>query len=350
MPNPTPAERESTTTSATSVETSFPDPDDPRKPDAPTDLDKRSWKGVLKRTVTEFKDDNCTDWAAALTYYGVLAVFPAAIALLSIIGLVGDPKKTTDQLLQIVDTLGPSSAADTFAGPIEQIASRPSAAGFALVIGLATALWSASGYVGAFGRAANAIYEVEEGRPFYKLRPLQLLVTLVCVILLAAVALALVVTGPVAKAIGDAIGLGDTFLTVWDIAKWPVMALVVSFIFSLLYFATPNVKQPKFKWFTIGGFVALVTWIVASAVFAFYVATFASYSKTYGSLAAVVIALVWLWISNLAVLFGAELNAELERGRELEAGMTEAEQTIQLPPRDTKKMSDADDRTEVKTR
>ena len=335
---------------STSSSTSFPDPDDPRKPDAPSDLDKRSWMGVLKRTVTEFKADNCTDWAAALTYYGVLAVFPAAIALLSIIGLVGDPKKTTDQLLQIVDTLGPSSATDTFAGPIEQIASKPSAAGFAFVIGLATALWSASGYVGAFGRAANAIYEVEEGRPFYKLRPLQLLVTLVCVVLLAAVALALVVTGPVTKAIGDAIGLGDTFLTVWDIAKWPVMALVVSFIFSLLYFATPNVKQPRFRWFTVGGVVALVTWILASAVFAFYVATFASYSKTYGSLAAVVIALVWLWISNIAVLFGAELNAELERGRELEAGMTDAERTIQLPPRNTKKMSDAEDRTEVKTR
>ena len=334
---------------ATSSSKPFPDPDDPRKPDAPSDLDKRSWKGVLKRTVTEFKADNCTDWAAALTYYGVLAVFPAAIALLSIIGLVGDPKKTTDQLLQIVDTLGPSSATETFAGPIQQIASRPSAAGVALVIGLLTALWSASGYVGAFGRAANAIYEVEEGRPFYKLRPLQLLVTLVCVVLLAAVALALVVTGPVTQAIGDAIGLGDTFLTVWDIAKWPVMALVVSFIFSLLYFATPNVKQPKFKWFTVGGVVALVTWILASAVFAFYVATFASYSKTYGSLAAVVIALVWLWISNIAVLFGAELNAELERGRELEAGMTEAERTIQLPPRNTKKMSDAGDRTEVKS-
>ena len=329
---------------------SFPDPDDPRKPNGPTDLDRTSWKGVLKRTVTEFKDDNCTDWAAALTYYGVLAIFPAMIALLSIIGLVGDPKKTTDQLLQIVDTLGPSSAADTFAGPIEQIASRPSAAGFALVLGLLTALWSASGYVGAFGRAANTIYEVEEGRPFYKLRPVQVLITLGCVILLAAVALALVVTGPVSRAIGDVIGVGSTFVTLWDILKWPVMALVVSFIFSLLYFATPNVKQPKFRWFSLGGLVALVVWVLASAAFALYVATFASYSKTYGSLAAVVVGLVWLWISNLAVLFGAELNAEMERGRQLQAGMHEAEHTIQLPPRDTTKMKDPPETAEVATR
>jgi membrane protein len=329
---------------------SFPDPDDPRKPNGPTDLDRTAWKGVLKRTITEFKDDNCTDWAAALTYYGVLAIFPAMIALLSIIGLVGDPKKTTDQLLQIVDTLGPSSAADTFAGPIEQIASRPSAAGFALVLGLLTALWSASGYVGAFGRAANAIYEVEEGRPFYKLRPVQVLITLGCVILLAAVALALVVTGPVSRAIGDAIGVGSTFVTLWDILKWPVMALVVSFIFSLLYFATPNVKQPKFRWFSLGGLVALVVWVLASAAFALYVATFASYSKTYGSLAAVVVGLVWLWNSNLAVLFGAELNAEMERGRQLQAGMHEAEHTIQLPPRDTTKMKDPPETAEVATR
>ena len=329
---------------------SFPDPDDPRKPDGPSDLSKQSWKGILKRTVTEFKDDNCTDWAAALTYYGVLSVFPAAIALLSLIGLVGDPQKTTDALLGIVEDLGPSSATETFAGPIEQIASKPQAAGLALILGLVIALWSASGYVGAFGRAANVIYEVEEGRPFYKLRPMQMLITLACVVLLGAVALSLVVTGPVTQAIGDAIGVGTAAVTAWDIVKWPVMILVVSFIFSLLYFATPNVKQPKFRWFTLGGFVALVVWIVASAAFAFYVATFSSYSKTYGSLAAVVVALVWLWISNLAVLFGAELDAEMERGRELQAGMKEAEETIQLPPRDTTKMSGSEDRTEATTR
>jgi membrane protein len=318
--------------------TDMPDPEDPRKP---------SWLGVLKRTVVEFKDDDCTDWAAALTYYGVLAMFPALIALTSLIGLVGDPKKTTDALLKIVDALGPSSAVDTFSDPVRQVAQNQSA-GVALILGLLTALWSASGYVGAFGRAANAIYEVEEGRPFYKLRPVQVLVTLICVILLALVALSLVVTGPVAKAVGDAIGLGGVAVTAWDVAKWPVMALVVSLIFSLLYYATPNVKQPKFKWFTMGGFIALIVWIVASAGFAFYVANFSSYNKTYGTLAAVVVFLVWLWISNVAVLFGAEFNAELERGRELQAGMREAEETIQLPPRDTKKMKKRDDATTTK--
>jgi membrane protein len=318
----------------------FPDPDDPRKPDQPRDLHKRSWTGVLKRTVTEFKDDNCTDWAAALTYYGVLAMFPAAVALLSLVGLVGDPRTTTDALLGIVETLGPASATDTFAEPIRQLAEQQQTAGFALVLGLAGALWSASGYVGAFGRASNAIYEVEEGRPFYKLRPLQLVVTLVVVLLLALVALALIVTGPLAEAIGNAVGIGDAAVTVFDIAKWPVLALLVSLIFSLLYYATPNVKQPKFRWFTAGGLIALVVWIVASAAFAFYVANFGSYNKTYGSLAAVIIFLVWLWLSNVAVLFGAEFNAELERGRELQAGMQEAEETIQLPPRQEKKERD----------
>ena len=327
----------------------MPDPDDPRKPDDPGDLDKRSWKGILKRTATEFKEDNCTDWAAALTYYGVLAMFPAVVALLSLIGLVGDPRETTDAMLGIVDRLGPAEAADTFAEPIRALASQQQAAGFALVFGLLGALWSASGYVGAFGRAANAVYEVEEGRPFYKLRPLQLLVTLVCVVLVAAVALALVVSGPVAESIGNAFGIGSAAVTAWDIAKWPVMAVIISLIFSLLYFATPNVKQPKFKWFTAGGFLALFVWVVASAIFAFYVANFSSYSKTYGSLAAVIVFLVWLWISNLAVLFGAEFNAELERGRELQAGMKEAEETIQLPPRDTKKMKSEDEKTSVKS-
>lgn len=327
----------------------MPAPDDPRKPDSPDDLPKRSWKGILKRTVLEFKDDDCMDSAAALTYYGVLALFPAVVALVSLIGLVGNPEKTTNTLLDLVAKMGPASATQTFAEPIRNLASSGGTAGFAFVFGLLLALFSASGYVGAFSRAANRIYEVEEGRPFYKLRPMQMLITLVCVILIALVALALVVTGPVARAVGEVIGAGDAAVLAWNIAKWPVMALVIITIFSILYYATPNVKQPKFRWFTVGGLVALVIWVLASVAFGLYVSNFSSYDKTYGSLAAVIVFLVWLWISNIAVLFGAEFDAELERGRELQAGFEEAEETIQLPPRDAEKMKSDDEKTKVKS-
>ena len=328
-----------------SAASSYPDPDDPRKPNSPRELDKPSWWGVAKRTLAEFKADNCTDWAAALTYYGVLALFPALIALTSLVGLLGDPTRTTNALLGIVDSLGPETAVETFSAPIREVVGQQQAAGILFVVGLLAALWSASGYVGAFGRAANAIYEVDEGRPFWKLRPLQLAVTLVCVILVALVAVSLVVSGPLARAVGDAIGVGDIAVTLWDYLKWPVLALIVSTMISLLYYAMPNVKQPKFSWFTLGGVVALAVWVVASAAFAFYVSNFGSYNKTYGSLGAVVVFLVWLWLSNLAVLFGAEFNAELERGRELQAGMTEAEETIQLPPRAVKKNKDGEKET-----
>ena len=217
---------------------------------------------------------------------------------------------------------------------LTQIASSNSA-GLALIIGLAIALWSASGYVGAFGRAMNRIYEIREGRPFWKLRPLLLLLTLVAVVLTAVVLLMLIVSGPVAKSIGDVIGLGDTAVTVWQFAKWPVLLLVVVLIVALLYYATPNVKQPKFRWISVGALVAIIVWVLASVAFAFYVANFSSYNKTYGSLAGVVVALLWLWITNLALLFGAELDSELERGRQLEAGLP-AEEDLQLPARDTR--------------
>jgi membrane protein len=325
------------------AEKNYPDPDDPRKPDDPTDLSKPSWKGVLKRTFKEFGEDKCTDWAAALTYYAVLALFPAMIALVSLIGLVGDPKKTTDTLLKIVSDLGPATAVETFAKPIREVTEAQNTAGLLLVVGLLGALWSASGYVSAFSRASNAIYEVEEGRPFWKLRPIQILVTLVCVLLLAVVALALVATGPLAESIGEAVGIGSTFVTLWDWLKWPVLVAIVSVIISILYYAAPNVQQPKFSWFTLGGFVALLVWVVISVAFGFYVANFGSYNKTYGSLGAVVSFLVWLWLTNIAILFGAEFNAEMERGRELQAGMKEAEQTIQLPPRDEKKAKKHED-------
>ena len=309
------------------------------KPESPGDLTKPSWTYVLRKTIREFSADQCTDLAAALTYYAVLALFPAALAMLSLIGLVSDGRATVDALLQVMRDVGAGNAADTLEPTLVQL-SRSSGAGLGLVLGLATALWSASGYVGAFGRGMNRVYEIEEGRPFWKLRPLLLLVTLVTVVLAALVALGLVITGPAAQAVGDALGLGSTVVTVWNIAKWPVMLAVVVFIVALLYYATPNVKQPKFRWISVGATLAIVVWIVASAAFGFYVAHFSSYDKTYGSLAGVIAFLLWLWITNLALLFGGELDAELERGRELQAGMP-AEKEIQLPPRDTRTIDKA---------
>ncbi len=307
---------------------------DREMPEGPTRLGARGWVGVLKRTVREFRDDALTDRAAALTYYAVLSIFPALIALVSIVGLFGDPEATTDSLSEIVESLGPESAASTFQGPIEQVTSNRGAAGVLLIVGIAAAIWTASGYVGAFGRAANEIYEVEEGRPFWKLRPLQLAITLLMVVLLALVLVALVVTGPLASAVGEAVGLGDSAVTAWNIAKWPVLLVVVIFMFGVLYYLSPNVKVPGPRWITPGSVVALVLWIVASALFALYVANFGSYDKTYGTLGGVVTFLVWLWIGNIAVLLGVELNAELERERELKAGVSGAEESIQLPPRD----------------
>jgi membrane protein len=312
---------------------------EPRRADyAPKGTDERSslW-ATLKRTATEFMEDNMTDWAAALTYYGLLSLFPALIALVSVLGLFGNPAETTEAITDVVTQIGPSSAADTFSGPIESITSNRSAAGILLVIGLATALWSASGYVGAFIRASNVVWETPEGRSFIKLRPLQMLVALVMVIILALLALALVLTGPVVEAVGSAIGVGDTAVTIWDIAKWPVMLGVAVLIIGLLYYASPNVKVPGFRWITAGSVVAVLVWILASVAFAFYVANFGSYDKTYGALGGVVVMLVWFWISNLALLFGMELNAERERSRELAAGVPRAEREIQLEPRDEPK-------------
>jgi membrane protein len=289
--------------------------------------------GVIRRTATEFSEDNLTDWAAALTYYGLLALFPALIALVSIVGLFADPESTANTITDIVTEIGPSSGAQTFKGPIESITSNQTAAGFLLVAGLLVALWSASGYVGAFMRASNIIYETPEGRPVWKLRPLQMLVTLVIVLLVALLALGLVLTGPIVDAVAGPLGISSTATTIWDIAKWPVMLLIVLGIIAVLYYASPNVKLRGFKWVTPGTAIAVVVWLIASAAFALYVANFGSYDKTYGTLGGVVVMLIWLWITNLALLFGHELNAERERGHEIAEGVPRAEREIQLEPR-----------------
>jgi len=320
-------------------EENTPDPDDRRKPDSVGDLDKQSWKYIGRKALREFSEDQCTDKAAALTYYSVLAIFPAMLALVSVLGLTGQAPKAVSTVLDVMKPLVSSQTLD-YIRPTLQSAAHSHAAGLTLVIGLLGALWSASGYVGAFSRALNSIYEIEEGRPFWKLRPLMLFITMIAVLLSALVLVMLVVSGPLAQSIGNAIGLGDVAVTVWSFVKWPVLLVMVMVIVALLYYATPNVKQPKFRWISVGAAFAIVVWIVASVAFAFYVANFSSYSKTYGSLAGVIVTLLWLWITNLALLFGAEIDSELERGRELQAGIA-AEEELQLPARDTRNIEKA---------
>jgi membrane protein len=308
--------------------------EDGAAPGGPTDLKGRSWFGVLKRTIAEFRADNLTDWAAALTYYGIQALFPALLVLVSIVGLVG--ADTAQSLIDNIASSAPGSAKTIITNAIHDLQNNKGSAGLLFVVGILGALWSASAYVGAFSRASNAIYEVGEGRPFWKLRPQQILITLVMVVLLAASAIAVVVTGGLADQVGKLLGVGSTAVTVWDIAKWPVLVVLVSIMIAVLYWASPNVKQPGFRWISPGSILAVAVWIVASAAFAFYVANFGSYNKTYGSLGGVIIFLVWLWLSNVAILLGAEFDAELTRGREIEAGRGGGDPI--LPPRDTTKL------------
>jgi membrane protein len=305
-------------------------------PEEPTDLPKKSWKGVLKRTVAEFKDDNVTDWAAALTYYGILSIFPALLALVSILGVIG--RSAIQPLIDNLGTIAPGAARDILESMLMQLQNNQGTAGIALIVGLALAIWSASGYVAAFMRASNAIYDIEEGRPIWMTLPVRVGVTLTLLVILALSSIAVVFTGGLAQRAGDVIGLGDTFLTVWSIAKWPVLVLLVAFMIALLYWAAPNVKR-RFRWVSPGSLIAVLLWIVASAAFALYVANFGNYNKTYGSLAGVIIFLIWMWITNIVILLGQELNAEIERGRAIAAGRP-ADEEPYVEPRDTRKFSD----------
>jgi membrane protein len=297
----------------------------------PTKLSGHAWGGVLRRTFSEFSRDNLTDWAAALTYYGILSIFPALIALVSILGLIG--QSATKPLLNNLGGFAPGPAHQILDNALHGLTQSRGGAGILFIVGLAGSLWAASGYIGGFIRASNVIWDVEEGRPIWKTVPLRLGITIVMLILLAATAIAVVVTGPLADKVGKLIGIGGAAVTAWDIAKWPVLILIVALMFSILYYASPNVRQPSFRWVTPGGAFAVVAWMIASAAFGLYVANFGSYNKTYGSLGAIVIFLVWLWLTNVAILFGAELNAEIARGRQIEAGHPEEREPF-LPPRD----------------
>jgi membrane protein len=292
---------------------------------------------VLKRTITEFRNDNVTDWAAALTYYGVLAIFPAIIALVSVLGLVGH--SATQALINNLDKVAPGPARQIFTDAVKNLQHSRGTAGVLFIVGIGAAIWSASGYISAFMRASNAIYDIDEGRPIWMTIPVRLAVTVVLLVLLAISAIAVVVTGGLATQVGKLLGIGSTAVTIWDIAKWPVLLLIVSFMFSILYWAAPNVKHPGFRWMSPGGLFAVAVWVIASGAFALYVANFSSYNKTYGALAGVIIFLVWLWVSNIAVLLGAEWNAEIERARQIEAGHPAQEEPFVEPRRSPKARS-----------
>lgn len=296
-----------------------------------SDLPRPAWGGVLKRTASEFNADNLTDWAAALTYYGILSIFPTLIALVSILGLIGT--SATKPLLDNLGGFAPGPAHQILSNALHGLTQSRGGAGILFVVGLAGSIWAASGYIGGFIRASNVIWDVEEGRPIWKTIPLRLGITIAMLILLAVTAVAVVVTGPLADKVGKLVGLGGAAVTAWDIAKWPVLVVIVALMFSILYYAAPNVRELSFRWITPGAILAVVAWMVVSAAFGVYVANFGSYNKTYGSLGAIVIFLVWLWLTNVAILLGAELNAEIARGRKIAAGHPEDREPF-LPPRD----------------
>lgn len=327
--------------SASTRERTAPDPEDPRKPDSLGEIKKPSWLFIARKTMREFSSDQATDLAAALTYYGVLAVFPALLAFVSLLGLIGDAEETTNDLINVLRGFAPESMLDALREPIDNLTKSP-AAGLALVTGIVGALWSASGYVGAFSRAMNRIYAIREGRPFWKLRPVTLAVTVLAIVVAVIAAVLIVLSGPLAESVANSIGLGSAGLLAWNILKWPILVLLAVLLLAVLYYATPNVQQPKFRWMSIGAVVALVVLVIASAGFAFYASNFSSYNETYGAIGGVIVFLLWVWIVNVALLFGAELDAELERGRQLQAGLP-AEEHIQLPPRDTKASDKADE-------
>ena len=308
-------------------------------PDKPTEMDKSSWGGVLKRTVKEFKEDNLTDWAAALTYYGVLAIFPALLVLVSLLGLIGE--SATQPLIDNLGSVAPGPAQEIFTDAIKNLQGSQGAAGVFFIVGILAAIWSASGYIAAFMRASNAIYDIEEGRPIWKTLPVRLDLTIVLVTLTAVSAIAVTLSGGLAQQVGNLIGLGDTAVSVWNIAKWPALLVLVSLMFALLYWAAPNVKQPSFRWISPGSLLAVVGWVIASLAFALYVGNFGSYNKTYGALAGPIVFLVWLWISNIMILLGAEFNAEMERARAIEGGMRPEDKEPFVEPRDTRKMENA---------
>lgn len=310
-------------------------------PDSPAQLRAGGLFAALKRTVKEFSQDNVSDWAAALTYYGVLSIFPGLLVLVALLGMLSSNGQKTVQ--DSVEQLAPSQQLQSLVNTVLGQVKDPGAAGIAAIVGLVVAFWSASGYTAAFMRASNAVYDVPEGRPIWKTLPIRVGVTAVVGVMLVVSAAIVVFTGKLAEIVGEKIGLGSVAVLAWNIAKWPVLMILVSLMFAILYWASPNARTGGFRWVSPGGTLAVVLWLIASAAFAIYLANFANYNKTYGTLGGVIAFLVWMWISNIAILLGAEFDAELERGRAIAAGQDPSEEPF-LQLRDDRKIKDGSER------
>jgi membrane protein len=312
-------------------------------PSGPTEMGGGSWMAAAKRTVGEFVDDQLTDRAAALTYYAVLSIFPGMLVVASLLGLLGTQTKP---LVTNLTQAAPDSVQQILKPITTNLQNGRSAAGVAAIVGLVVALWSASSYIAAFMRAANVVYDVPEGRPFWKTTPIRVGVTVLITVLLVASALMVVVSGGLASHVGQVLGIGSTAVTVWNIAKWPVLLIIVSLMISILYWVGPNARR-GFQWVSPGSVVAVAAWLIASGLFALYLANFAHYGATYGTIAGLIVFLIWLWISNIAILFGAEFNAELERGRAAAGGDVPLGQEPYVELRDTRKLEKRREKAEA---
>ena len=309
------------------------------EPDGPTDLPKASLLAVLKRSRAEFRNDHLTTLAAALTYYGVLAMVPGLLVLFTALGLFG--KHVTQKVAAQVNHVAPGSAGHFVQTLLHQAQSHKTGTGITAIVGLVIALWSASSYVNGFRQASNVIYGIGEGRPLWKTISIRLAVTVFAVVILMLCAIIVVVSGSIANEIGNALGVGHTAVVVWDVAKWPVLVVLISLLLAVLFWASPNAKQAGIKWISPGGVIATVMWLIVSALFAIYVANFSSYNRTYGPLAGIVVFLIWLWLSNIAILLGAEINAELDHAKAVADGLPPDVRPF-AEPRDTKKLDESD--------
>ncbi|MFQ6330116.1 YihY/virulence factor BrkB family protein [Nocardia sp. CWNU-33] len=291
----------------------------------------QSWRRVLRSTARRLLHDELTDWAAALTYYSVLSIFPGLLVIVSALGLLGPG--ATGSLIDTIRGIGPGSGTALLVDAIKELDGARSFAGPLAVAGLITAFWTASTYIGAFIRAVNSIYGPAEGRPLWKTLPLRLGLTTAVMLLVALCGIGVVVSGSIADQIGHWFGLGSAGVAAWNIAKWPVLAVLVSVVLAMLYWLAPNARQLGWRWLTPGSVLAVLIWTAASAGFACYVTNFGNYDKVYGSLASAIVFSSWLWLTNVAVLLGAQFDAELARGRRIEQGGSPDQEPI-LPTRD----------------